>query len=170
MTMYSSVQCLCGLPLTQHCYVKPWAPCSSAQQCRHPLQACSKHSPLSGQQAAALLSPAKQLRAPTASTAVTRVKRALSLTHKHMLGGLPLPVHGRNEKGRACAASYGQRGDGLGQSHSHSAVLKHVPPAHTCRKKHAGTQGQGIQTESAAAHHYSCSPQERMRDNCSSKS
>lgn len=124
VTMYSAVQCLCGLPLTQHCYMKPWAPCSSAQLCCHPLQACSKHSSLSGQQAAALLSLAKQL---TASTVVTRVKRALSLTHKHMLGGLPLPVHARNEKGRACAASYGQRGDGLGQSHSHSAVMKHVP-------------------------------------------
>lgn len=33
---------------------------------------------------AALLSLAKQLRAPAASTVVTRVKRALSLTHKHM--------------------------------------------------------------------------------------
>ncbi len=86
VTMYSSVQCLCGLSLTPHCYVKPWAPCSSAQLCCHPLQACSEHSPLSSQRAAALLSLAKQLRAPTASTVVTCVKRALSLTHKTHAG------------------------------------------------------------------------------------
>lgn len=87
VTMYSSAQSLSGLP--RPCYVKPWAPCTSAQLCRHPLQACCKHSPLRGQRAAALLSLAKQLRAPAASTVVTRVKRALLLTHEHMQEGLP---------------------------------------------------------------------------------
>lgn len=51
------------------------------------LQARSKHRPLSGQRAAALLSLAKQLRAAAASTAVTCVKRAFSLTHKHTRAG-----------------------------------------------------------------------------------
>lgn len=51
------------------------------------LQARSKHRPLSGQRAAALLSLAKQLRAAAASTAVTCVKRAFSLTHKRTRAG-----------------------------------------------------------------------------------
>lgn len=52
-------------------------------------------------------------------------------------------MHGHNEIGGACTASYGKKGDGLGHSHSHSAVPKHVSPqaqhtAHTPVEKHAG--------------------------------
>lgn len=137
VAMYSSVQGLCGLPLTQHCYVKPWAPCSSAQLCRHPLQACSKHSPLSSQQAPALLSSAKQLRAPGSSTVVTRVKHTLLLTHKTHARGLGTThVRGHTEIGGVLFRDREKKG----YSHSHSAVLTHVfsqaqhAGLHTCRK------------------------------------
>lgn len=68
------------------CVARPWSP---------PLGL------FSSQRAAALLSPAKQLRSTAACAAVTCVKRACSLTHKHTRGGQQhFPLHG-NRKGTA---------------------------------------------------------------------
>lgn len=152
VAMYSSVQGLCGLPLTQHCYVKPWAPCSSAQLCRHPLQACSKHSPLSSQRAPALLSSAKQLRAPGSSTVVTRVKRTLSLTHKTHARGLGTTlVRGHTEIGGVLFRE-GEKKVIVTptQLYWRTFSLKHNTLAHTPAGKHAG-QGQGTHTQCAAS-------------------
>lgn len=125
------------------------------------LQARSKHRPFSGQRAAALLSLAKQLRAAAASTAVTCVKRAFLLTHKHTRGRRPR--HSLRtatvQAGGAHSASYGQKGDGLGHSHSQSAVPKHVPPqaqhtarTHTCRITRTSSREQRKHTRCTAAH------------------
>lgn len=153
VAMYSSVQGLCGLPLTQHCYVKPWAPCSSAQLCRHPLQACSKHSPLSSQRAPALLSSAKQLRAPGSSTVVTRVKHTLLLTHKTHARGLGTThVRGHTEIGGVLFRDRGKKKVIVTptQLYWRTFSLKHNTLAYTPAGKHAG-QGQGTQTQCAAS-------------------
>lgn len=78
--------------------------------------------------------------------------------------GAPQSVHDHSVKDGACSTTYGQKGDGLGHSHSHSAVPKHVPPqtlhtAQTPAEEHA--QGQRKYTQCTVAHRCSCSPQER---------
>lgn len=71
-----------------------------------------------------------------------------------MRAGSPLPVRGHSETGGACLTSYGQKGEGSGHGHTHSAVLNHVPPqAQQCTRTHtpAGKnmqQGQRIHTHS----------------------